>query len=259
MDEIQHAPVAGGPVTTLVGPLLAGGIVRSEFIQITPDGASVVYLAQQENASRYELYQVPISGGAPEKLNAPLPTGGQIQSFSLDPTGDIAVYYGSQEIGFQGSLFASAVAQPDGDGDGVGDVCDNCPADHNPGQEDFLDSDHVGDACDCAPTNSSLWLLSGQVQDLALTDVTTLEWAPPAETGGTAAPVYDVLRAASSTGFLAAACLATDASGLTAGDAEVPGAAGEFFFYLVRAENGCGDGLIGEQTNGVNRQARSCP
>ena len=31
--------------------------------------------------------------------------------------------------------------------DGVGDVCDNCPADLNPGQED-ADSNGMGDACE---------------------------------------------------------------------------------------------------------------
>jgi hypothetical protein len=36
------------------------------------------------------------------------------------------------------------------DPDGFGDICDNCPLDHNPGQED-TDLDDVGDACDNCP------------------------------------------------------------------------------------------------------------
>jgi uncharacterized repeat protein (TIGR01451 family) len=41
----------------------------------------------------------------------------------------------------------SDAAQADGDDDGHGDPCDNCPAAVNPGQED-LDHDGLGDACD---------------------------------------------------------------------------------------------------------------
>jgi subtilisin-like proprotein convertase family protein/C1A family cysteine protease/putative hemolysin len=45
------------------------------------------------------------------------------------------------------SLELCGEAEPDGDGDGVGDTVDNCPLDYNPDQTD-TDSDGSGDACD---------------------------------------------------------------------------------------------------------------
>lgn len=42
------------------------------------------------------------------------------------------------------------VVTADQDEDGIADPLDNCPADHNPDQED-LDQNGVGDACDPSP------------------------------------------------------------------------------------------------------------
>lgn len=45
--------------------------------------------------------------------------------------------------------------RPDGDGDGVDDTIDNCPAIPNPDQLDS-DGDHLGDACDQCPDTQGL-------------------------------------------------------------------------------------------------------
>jgi LPXTG-motif cell wall-anchored protein len=48
----------------------------------------------------------------------------------------------------------AAPTPPDGDGDGVADADDNCPAATNPGQTD-TDADGIGDVCDPTPNGSS--------------------------------------------------------------------------------------------------------
>jgi hypothetical protein len=48
------------------------------------------------------------------------------------------------------------------DSDGAGDLCDNCPTNHNPGQED-TDSDGTGDACEVALAGNSVVVTSKTV------------------------------------------------------------------------------------------------
>ena len=68
-------------------------------------------------------------------------------------------------------------------GDGVGDVCDNCPADYNPDQADS-DSDGMGDKCDCpcmGDMDGDDWLSPGDVSSLVsvlLPYASSYYWAP---------------------------------------------------------------------------------
>ena len=53
---------------------------------ITPDGARVIYRADQDRLDVVELYCIPIEGGAPVKLNDALTTGGNVVG---EPSSDI--------------------------------------------------------------------------------------------------------------------------------------------------------------------------
>jgi hypothetical protein len=145
------------------------------------------------------------------------------------------------------------IALADGDGDGVPDRNDNCPAVSNPAQADFDgnlqgdacddddDGDSLPDAADCAPLDPD----AGVPEAVALLTVqgsgeqpTMLSWAAAAR-----ADAYDLSRgpiADLSTGY--GACLAPMLPGLSWEDADLPPAGGGYA-YLVRGnDTACGGG-----------------
>jgi Tol biopolymer transport system component len=65
--------------------------------QISPDGNWVVYRADQDTDGVVELYSVPLSGGAPVKLNPPLPPGGDVSNFTMSPDSNWVVYMADQD------------------------------------------------------------------------------------------------------------------------------------------------------------------
>ena len=116
--------------------------------------------------------------------------------------------------------------------------------------------DNLGDACDCATADGTLWSLPSAVTDLTLTGgaSTDLAWSPPVDPGGTAVPLYDVVRSTTSD-FSAVSCVETDIPGTTASDADIPGLV---YRYLVRVKNGCGDNT-GLDAAGDARVTPACP
>jgi Tol biopolymer transport system component len=101
--ELYRAPVLGGssPVK-LSGTLVPGGTVGGAYenngyvhqsLLLSPDGQWVVYMADAAIDQTTELYAVPLDGSAaPVQLSAPLPAGGDVYDFRIDPTSSRVLY-----------------------------------------------------------------------------------------------------------------------------------------------------------------------
>ena len=105
--ELYSAALDGGGVTKLNGPLVAGGGVAATHdgswyfplyekvlgVEICANSDYVVYLADQEIEYQYELYSVPITGGAVTRLNITLPDFFDVANdFQISPDGTRVVY-----------------------------------------------------------------------------------------------------------------------------------------------------------------------
>jgi len=158
----------------------------------------------------------------------------------------------------------AAMEGADGDGDGIPDCQDDCPAAGDPAQPDG-DGDGVGDACDCAPQNRSLWAPPDEADMLFVyPGAQILEWQLPPHPGGYVLDDrYDLIRASNASNFVTGAfCaenIAPQADLIFTSDPTAPPGLGRCYFYLARAENGCGPGPAGRGTDGQITSARSCP
>jgi dipeptidyl aminopeptidase/acylaminoacyl peptidase len=100
-DRIRAVPIAG-PANggTRLTQILESG--RIERFKISPDGKSVVYLANQDDINTTELYRVPLTR-SPEpsrptvKLNALPVTGGKVRDFWIAPDPGPVVYLADQD------------------------------------------------------------------------------------------------------------------------------------------------------------------
>ncbi len=105
--ELFVVPVDGSqPARKLSVPLVPGGDVYAYSIQFDSDAFRVLYLADQEENERYELFSVATDGSQPpRKLNGPLVPGGDVGArygyfypyFTLSPDGRSIVYSADQD------------------------------------------------------------------------------------------------------------------------------------------------------------------
>jgi hypothetical protein len=103
IKKLLSSGINGDDAQTLVGPL--SGNLRVSFFFPFFDSQNVFYLADQEQDEIFELYTVPIAGGAITKQNNPLPAGGDVTSAFPTPDSSKLVYNADQEANELFDLF----------------------------------------------------------------------------------------------------------------------------------------------------------
>ncbi len=153
----------------------------------------------------------------------------------------------------------AVLGSSDADSDGVLNSEDHCPATYESAQAD-VDSDSYGDACDCLPADGNNWDTPSETRFLRFTDKYNMEWMLPWYLGSLG-PVYDVLRSGTPSDFTSTVeCVETnDGSDTHATDLGEP-SLGQVYYYLIRAETACPEGLgpLGEDSVGVPRSGADC-
>ncbi len=112
VNELYSVLLEGGPPVRLNPPLPIGRNVVS--LQISPDSSRVVYRANQDTATVYELYSVPIGGPAATgtKLNGALVAGGNVALFQISPDSSRVIYYADQQTANVFELYSVPLGGP---------------------------------------------------------------------------------------------------------------------------------------------------
>ncbi len=110
--NLFSVPAAGGDSIRLNLPVLSPVGTFEFFMEfaISPDSQHVLYLADQDTADQYELYQVPISGGEQIKLNGTLSENGDVEWVSYAADGKFILYISNPEGGNKYELYSKSTA-----------------------------------------------------------------------------------------------------------------------------------------------------
>ena len=121
-----------------------------------------------------------------------------------------------------------------------------------PGAFPDSDGDGAGDACDCAPSDAGAFGAPVEVPRLRVAGAapTTIGWDSQAAAAGTATAYTtvtgDLVSLRTDHGFPSACTLAQGSAATSLTEARPDPPAGSGYYYLVRAENTCGNGTFGE-------------
>ena len=102
-----------GAATKLSGAMTPGGSVRSGY-SISPDGARVLYRADEDVVDRLELFSVAIaSPGVSARMNSQLVASGNVSSgFAFSPDSTHVAYVADQDVDGVLELYDTTVASP---------------------------------------------------------------------------------------------------------------------------------------------------
>jgi Tol biopolymer transport system component len=113
--ELFSVPIDGSASETRLNPALGpgmdvGGIFDGAFMphsfKISPDGARVVYVADQRFDEVVELFHVPIAGGTSTELTGGMVAGGDVSAFELGPFSHGVTFLADKLIDGVDELFA---------------------------------------------------------------------------------------------------------------------------------------------------------